>query len=47
VIYVAGGGAGLIFNDIKAVYRQAKLVSDFQLSNARGYANYALSTDQD
>lgn len=47
VIYVSGGGAGLIFNDIKAVYRQAKLVNDFQLSNARGYANYALSTDLD
>jgi hypothetical protein len=47
VIYVAGGGAGLIIDDIKAVYRQAKLVDDFQTSNAQGYLNYALSTDID
>lgn len=42
VIYVAGGGAPLIYPDIKRVYRQAKLVEDFQISNAQGYLNYAL-----
>jgi hypothetical protein len=42
VIYVAGGGASLIINDIKRAYRQARLVDDAQISNARGYLNYAL-----
>ncbi len=44
VIYVAGGGAALIFDDIRRVYRQAQLVQDYQLSNAQGYLNYALWT---
>lgn len=41
VIYVSGGGAALVFEDIKRVYRQARLVDDFQLSNAQGYLYYA------
>lgn len=44
VIYVAGGGAGApsVLNEIKRLYRQARLVEDFQLSNAQGYLQYAL-----
>lgn len=46
VIEVAGGGAGekAVLNEIRRVYRQARLVEDFQLSNAQGYLNYALFT---
>lgn len=44
VIYVAGGGAGAqtVLSEIKRLYRQARLVEDFQLSNAQGYLQYAL-----
>lgn len=44
VIYVAGGGAGakLIFDEIKRVYPQARLVEDYQYSNAQGYLQYAV-----
>lgn len=41
IIYVSGGGAELVFNDIKAAYPQAKLVENAQLANAIGYQNYA------
>jgi len=41
VIYLSGGGAELIFEDVKAVYPQAQLLPQAQLANARGYLNYA------
>lgn len=41
VIYVSGGGAVLVFDEIKAVYPQARLVGNSQLANARGFLNYA------
>ena len=41
VIYLSGGGAQLVVNDIKAAYPQTVLVQDSQLANARGYLNYA------
>lgn len=41
VIYMAGGGAELVFPDVKDAYPQAKLLKDAQLANARGYLNYA------
>lgn len=43
-IFVAGGGAKLLFDQIKQAYPQAQLVDDAQLANARGYLNYALLT---
>ncbi|MHB8628897.1 MAG: ParM/StbA family protein [Aggregatilineales bacterium] len=44
VIYVAGGGAPLLIDQIKSAYPQAELVADPQIANARGYLNYALMT---
>ncbi|MGJ3240090.1 MAG: hypothetical protein ACFE0Q_15395 [Anaerolineae bacterium] len=41
VIYLAGGGAELVFEDVQDAYPQAKLLKDAQLANARGYLNYA------
>lgn len=41
VIYVSGGGASLVFGDVKAVYPQSELSGDAQMANARGYLNYA------
>lgn len=41
VIYVAGGGAELVYPLVKKAYRQAVLVENSQLSNARGYLSYA------
>ncbi|MBK8026996.1 MAG: hypothetical protein IPK19_37825 [Chloroflexi bacterium] len=42
VIYVSGGGAQLVIDDVLTAYPQAQLVSQAQLANARGYLNYAL-----
>ncbi|MEO1644342.1 MAG: ParM/StbA family protein [Chloroflexota bacterium] len=41
VIYLAGGGAELVFEEVRDAYPQAKLLKDAQLANARGYLNYA------
>ena len=41
VVYLSGGGAQLVVNDVKAAYPQTVLVQDAQLANARGYLNYA------
>lgn len=41
VIYVAGGGAGFVFDELKRAYPQAQLVENAQLSNAQGYYNFA------
>ncbi len=41
VVYLSGGGAQLVINDIKNAYPQTVLVQDAQLANARGYLNYA------
>ncbi|MEL6525948.1 MAG: hypothetical protein AAFQ07_09585 [Chloroflexota bacterium] len=40
VIYLAGGGAELVFEEVRDAYPQAKLLKDAQLANARGYLNY-------
>lgn len=44
VIYVSGGGAQLVYDDLLGIYPQAVLVANPQFANARGYLNYALST---
>ena len=41
MIYLSGGGAQLVVNDVRAAYPQTVLVQDAQLANARGYLNYA------
>lgn len=41
VIYLSGGGAILVFDDVRAAYPQTALVNEPQLANARGYLNYA------
>lgn len=41
-IYLSGGGAELVLEDVRAAYRQAVLAPDPQLANARGYLNHAL-----
>jgi plasmid segregation protein ParM len=43
-IYVAGGGAPLLIDQIQAAYPQAQLVDEPQTANARGYLNYAMLT---
>lgn len=42
VIYLAGGGAGMVVKAVRAAYPQTQLVTDAQLSNAQGYYNFAL-----
>ena len=41
VIYLSGGGAELVVEDVREAYPQIALVRDAQLANARGYLNYA------
>ncbi|MBI1277843.1 MAG: hypothetical protein GC179_06920 [Anaerolineaceae bacterium] len=41
VLYLSGGGAAFVVDDIRAAYPQAQLVSGAQLANAYGYLNYA------
>ncbi|MCU0463920.1 MAG: ParM/StbA family protein [Anaerolineae bacterium] len=41
VIYLSGGGAELVCEQIIEAYPQAKLVSQAQMANARGYLSYA------
>lgn len=41
-IYVSGGGANFIGNEIVSVYPQAKTVDNPHFANAMGYLNYAL-----
>lgn len=41
VIYLAGGGAYLVSDEIITAYPQAQIVPDAQIANARGYLNYA------
>lgn len=41
-IYLSGGGAQLVHRPIKNAYKQAVLVDDSQLANARGYRNFAM-----
>jgi len=41
VIYLSGGGAGLVHEEVRAAYPQAQLVPEAQLANARGYLHYA------
>jgi plasmid segregation protein ParM len=48
VIYLSGGGAELVYEDVVDAYPQTKLVPEAQLANARGYlyyANFAERTD--
>jgi len=41
VVYLSGGGAELVVEDVREAYPQTQLVQDAQLANARGYLNYA------
>ncbi len=41
VVYLSGGGAELVVEDVREAYPQTALVQDAQLANARGYLNYA------
>lgn len=41
VIYLSGGGAELVYEQVRDAYPQTQLVRDAQLANARGYLNYA------
>jgi len=41
VIYLSGGGADLVFDEVLAAYRQTVKVPHPQLANARGYLSYA------
>jgi plasmid segregation protein ParM len=41
VIYLSGGGAELVYEQVVAAYPQTKLVPQAQLANARGYLYYA------
>jgi hypothetical protein len=41
VIFLSGGGAELVADEVCEAYPQAQLVQDAQLANARGYLNYA------
>ena len=41
VIYLSGGGAELVYEQVVEAYPQTKLVAHAQMANARGYLNYA------
>lgn len=41
VIYLSGGGADLLAQEVKEAYPQTKLVPEAQTANARGYLYYA------
>ncbi len=41
VVYLSGGGAELVVENVREAYPQTQLVQDAQLANARGYLNYA------
>jgi plasmid segregation protein ParM len=41
VLYLSGGGAELVVEEVREAYPQTVLVPDAQLANARGYLNYA------
>ncbi len=41
VIYLSGGGAELVHEQVIEAYPQTEMVRDAQLANARGYLNYA------
>ncbi len=41
VIYLSGGGAELVYDQVAEAYPQTQLVANAQLANARGYLNYA------
>jgi plasmid segregation protein ParM len=41
VIYLSGGGAEYVFEEVQSVYPQVQLLPYAQLANARGYLHYA------
>jgi len=41
VIYLSGGGAELVYEQVAEAYPQTKLVPEAQMANARGYLYYA------
>ncbi len=41
VVYLSGGGASLVAQDVRGAYPQTVVVEGAQLANARGYLNYA------
>jgi len=46
VIYLSGGGAELVYEQVVDAYPQTKLVAHAQMANARGYLYYANFADQ-
>ncbi len=46
VIYLSGGGAYFIEDEVRAVYPQAVVVDNAQFANVRGYLNYALLVEK-
>jgi plasmid segregation protein ParM len=42
VIYLSGGGAELVYEQVAEAYPQTQLVTNAQLANARSYLNYAV-----
>ncbi|MBZ0275808.1 MAG: ParM/StbA family protein [Anaerolineae bacterium] len=47
VIYLSGGGAELVYEQVADAYPQTKLVPEAQLANARGYLYYANFTTRE
>ena len=47
VIYLSGGGAELVYEQVVDAYPQTKLVAHAQMANARGYLHYANFTARD
>jgi plasmid segregation protein ParM len=46
VIYLSGGGATLVEDEIKALYPHAVTIENSQTANARGYLNYAMAAER-
>jgi len=47
VIYLSGGGAELVYEQVVEAYPQTKLVPQAQMANARGYLYYANFSNQE
>ena len=46
VIYLSGGGAELVYEQVADAYPQTQLVPQAQMANARGYLYYANFVDR-
>lgn len=47
VIFVSGGGAEMVFHDVKSHYPQTQIADNAPIANAQGYAKYARFAAQD